>query len=65
MSWRAVWQKYAYSFCWQKEVKTCLKEKQILGNVCRISCGTENDKHDNHEIIKIKRTQENAGKHQS
>jgi hypothetical protein len=27
--------------------------------------GTESDKHDNHEIIKIKNTQENAEKHKS
>jgi hypothetical protein len=31
----------------------------------KLVAGTENDKHDNHEIIKIKNTQENAEKHQS
>jgi hypothetical protein len=30
----------------------------------KLVAGTENDKHDNHEIIKIENTQENAEKYQ-
>jgi hypothetical protein len=32
-------------------------------NMCKLFAGTENDKHDNNEIIKIENSQENAEKH--
>jgi hypothetical protein len=36
-----------------------------MGKYAKLVAGTENDKHDNHEIIKTENTQENAEKHQS
>jgi hypothetical protein len=58
------WRKYTYSFCWQQEVEKHLNNNKN-GKICAklVAC-TENDKHDNHEIIKIENTQENAEKHQ-
>jgi hypothetical protein len=36
-----------------------------MGKYAKLVAGTENDRHDNHEIIKIENTQENSEKHQS
>jgi hypothetical protein len=42
--------------------KLTTKNGKILA---KLVAGTENDKHDNHTIIKIENTQENAEKHQN